>query len=144
MPYLIYPSSFHLDDQKTKEGCVITVKLLEGGDLLASDVETGKSDPVCFLWVGHQDEVPSIGSLFFLFHLKVSSRYASFYLFSFLKNEFIFLHRWSEGRIQTIKCQKWNSWSNLERRILFQNRFFRANRYHFKFYPLHISFFFKI
>ena len=32
------------------------VRILEGKSLLASDVETGKSDPVCFLWLGAKDE----------------------------------------------------------------------------------------
>lgn len=37
--------------------CIIRV--LEAADLLSSDAETGKSDPICFLWVGPQDEYPS-------------------------------------------------------------------------------------
>lgn len=37
----------------------IVVRLLHGSNLLASDVSTGKSDPVCFLWVGQIDAVPN-------------------------------------------------------------------------------------
>lgn len=37
--------------------CIIRV--LEAADLLSSDAETGKSDPICFLWVGPADEQPS-------------------------------------------------------------------------------------
>lgn len=31
------------------------IRILEGRSLLASDVETGKSDPVCFVWCGPKD-----------------------------------------------------------------------------------------
>lgn len=34
------------------EGCRLIVTVLHGKGLLASDVFTGKSDPVCFLWCG--------------------------------------------------------------------------------------------
>ena len=34
------------------EGCRLVVTILHGKGLLASDVFTGKSDPICFLWCG--------------------------------------------------------------------------------------------
>lgn len=34
----------------------VTVKILEGKDLLVSDLLTGTSDPMAFLWVGSCDE----------------------------------------------------------------------------------------
>lgn len=37
----------------------LVVRVLEGKNLLASDIETGKSDPVCFCWVGGVDETPN-------------------------------------------------------------------------------------
>lgn len=30
----------------------LIVRLLRGHSLLASDIQTGKSDPVCFIWIG--------------------------------------------------------------------------------------------
>lgn len=38
----------------------LVVRILDGTQLLASDLETGKSDPVCFVWVGPLDEHPKI------------------------------------------------------------------------------------
>jgi hypothetical protein len=37
--------------------CVI--RLISAKDLLASDADTGKSDPTCFVWFGRVNEVPS-------------------------------------------------------------------------------------
>jgi hypothetical protein len=34
------------------------VRVLEAADLLASDAETGKSDPLCFMWIGHRAATP--------------------------------------------------------------------------------------
>lgn len=34
------------------------VRVLEAADLLASDAITGKSDPVCFMWIGHRATSP--------------------------------------------------------------------------------------
>ncbi len=36
----------------------VVIHILEGKNLLASDIETGKSDPQCFCWVGPIDEQP--------------------------------------------------------------------------------------
>ena len=41
----------------------LVVRILDGSRLLASDLETGKSDPVCFVWYGPQDEMPSTESM---------------------------------------------------------------------------------
>jgi len=35
------------------------VRLLSASDLLASDADTGKSDPACFVWFGNTNSVPS-------------------------------------------------------------------------------------
>ena len=45
-------SKDHWSVQKTIKptNTFITVRLIEGKQLLASDLETGKSDPVCFGW----------------------------------------------------------------------------------------------
>ena len=37
----------------------LIVRILDGSNLLASDLETGKSDPLCFVWYGPVDELPS-------------------------------------------------------------------------------------
>jgi hypothetical protein len=41
----------------------LVVRILDAKSLLASDLETGKSDPVCFIWYGPSDEHPSIESM---------------------------------------------------------------------------------
>lgn len=40
----------------------LVVRFLEGKSLLASDIETGKSDPVCFVWCGPTDENPDLNN----------------------------------------------------------------------------------
>lgn len=41
----------------------LVVRMLEGAQLLASDISTGKSDPVCFLWLGPCAETPVVEKL---------------------------------------------------------------------------------
>ena len=41
----------------------LIVRILDGSSLLASDLETGKSDPVCFAWYGPLDEMPSVDDM---------------------------------------------------------------------------------
>jgi hypothetical protein len=41
----------------------IVVRIIECKQLLASDVETGKSDPICFIWCGFKHEHPTIQAL---------------------------------------------------------------------------------
>lgn len=41
----------------------LVVRMLEGSNLLASDITTGKSDPVCFLWLGPISETPVVEKL---------------------------------------------------------------------------------
>ncbi len=41
----------------------IVIRIIECKQLLASDVETGKSDPVCFVWCGFNHEHPTIQEL---------------------------------------------------------------------------------
>ena len=60
------------------------VRVIEGKQLLASDALTGKSDPVCFLWIGS----PFIAQLLFLLYHII---FFLFFLFSAV-------HR-SEGRV---------------------------------------------
>ena len=36
------------------------IKILKAENLLASDAETGKSDPICFVWCGLPNEVPTL------------------------------------------------------------------------------------
>jgi len=38
----------------------VIFRIVEGSHLLASDIQTGKSDPVCFVWVGPNDEIPNL------------------------------------------------------------------------------------
>eukprot|EP01031_Cornospumella_fuschlensis_P034543 gene34543-41824_t len=38
----------------------LVVRIVEAKQLLASDVETGKSDPICFVWCGYNDESPNV------------------------------------------------------------------------------------
>jgi hypothetical protein len=38
----------------------LVITFIEGTNLLASDVETGKSDPVCFVWCGPTDQTPNL------------------------------------------------------------------------------------
>ncbi len=40
----------------------LVITFIEGKSLLASDVETGKSDPVCFVWCGPADETPDLNT----------------------------------------------------------------------------------
>ena len=39
-------------------GFNLVIRFLNGESLLASDVETGKSDPICFIWCGSSQEEP--------------------------------------------------------------------------------------
>ena len=42
----------------------LVVRILEGRSLLASDLDTGKSDPICFVWFGSPDaDAPSLEDL---------------------------------------------------------------------------------
>ena len=41
-------------EQKAAQNRLV-IKLFEGKNLLASDAETGKSDPICFMWLGSAD-----------------------------------------------------------------------------------------
>mmetsp|Transcript_5595 Transcript_5595/g.9183 ORF Transcript_5595/g.9183 Transcript_5595/m.9183 type:complete len:687 (-) Transcript_5595:185-2245(-) len=40
----------------------LVIRFLEGKSLLASDIETGKSDPVAFVWVGSNEDTPDLSS----------------------------------------------------------------------------------
>jgi len=56
-------SSGLTDPADTSESRLI-IRVLEGRSLLASDVETGKSDPICFIWFGSASEdAPSLEDL---------------------------------------------------------------------------------
>lgn len=50
-----FSSGIVLDEPKFSR---LIVRFIEGKDLLASDVETGKSDPVAFVWCGPNNENP--------------------------------------------------------------------------------------
>lgn len=41
----------------------LVVRIIDGASLLASDLDTGKSDPVCFAWCGPSDELPSVDDM---------------------------------------------------------------------------------
>ena len=44
---------------KTSSHSRLILRIMSGSSLLASDVETGKSDPVCFAWYGPSDSIPT-------------------------------------------------------------------------------------
>lgn len=52
-----FSSGVNINDPKFSR---LIIRIIEGSRLLASDVETGKSDPVCFLWVGPISENPKV------------------------------------------------------------------------------------
>lgn len=45
---------------KPVEETKLVIRIIEGSHLLASDIETGKSDPVCFVWCGPKGETPNL------------------------------------------------------------------------------------
>ena len=45
---------------KLVEDTKLVVRIIEGSHLLASDIETGKSDPVCFVWCGPKGTTPNL------------------------------------------------------------------------------------
>ena len=44
------------------------VKILSASNLLASDADTGKSDPTCFIWFGSDDLIPNF-YVNYLYHI---------------------------------------------------------------------------
>lgn len=53
---MLSPTTLVLNADPTLKRSRVTVKLLEGKDLLVSDLPTGTSDPVALVWVGSVDE----------------------------------------------------------------------------------------
>lgn len=50
-----FSSGVNANDPKCSR---LVVRILDGTNLLASDIETGTSDPICFVWCGFDDETP--------------------------------------------------------------------------------------
>ena len=69
-----------MQNLKKNETSKIVLTLIDGNKLLASDVETGKSDPVGFVWVGYNEN--NSPNFLFLIVLDFQWRAQSFVLFA--------------------------------------------------------------
>jgi hypothetical protein len=50
-------------DIKSFSNSRLVIRILDGSHLLASDLDTGKSDPMCFVWYGPNKDKPEIDYL---------------------------------------------------------------------------------